>query len=108
MVGGGLTPLQRCFSQVVLSRRKKTKQKQNKTKLEEYYSARSVAHWCTILLLSVYPRSVVGSTQAFTAANKSPVSLVQQLISLTKLLGPHKLTGKSIIYTQTSFIEFMK
>ena len=48
----------------------------------------SVTHWCTILLFSAHPESVAGSAQTFTTTNKSPVKVIKQLTSLTKLMDP--------------------
>ena len=57
-----------------------------------------MAHWCTIL--STCPKSVAGSTQAFTTINKSFVEIVQWITSLSEELGPHMLRSTGI-YTYT-------
>ena len=67
------------------------------SKPEKCYSEEFVAHWCTILLSSVHPKSVAGSAQTFaTSLKKSLEYVVQRFIPLTKLLSPY--TSRSTNY----------
>ena len=72
----------------------------NQTDRSLYYWE-SVAHWCTILLLSAHPKSVAGSTQTFITINKSPVWVVKQITSLTKLID--SCTIKNLWHIGTPF-----
>ena len=58
-------------------------------KSEEYFSGESVAHQCTIILLSAYPKIISDSTQTFNTINKLTMLEIQLITYLNQLLVLH-------------------
>ena len=96
-----------------------------KSKLAKCYTGKSVAHSFTILLLSVYPKGVAASTQAFTTINKSSVMEAPRVISLINFwniyrsiltkskktvheMEAHWLTGKERVPDASASKDFLE